>query len=236
MGGFQRKTLQRIRRRTNRLRKHFETSLRAFDRIDLFSGPSQYFHLRTIACLRRHRSVIDALNNERYFDFLYATLTAWGLHRMGRGNTKLREPQAIRHSLLRNADRIRELETLRLSDFGVASVDRVTEDVWMVLKDLEVTKAKAFLVANSKALHHVLPSLVPPIDREYTLSFFFGGTSIAGREEVAFRAMYPHFHELARSRQTAVRRWIRRKGWNTSESKVIDNAIVGSWYSWLTTT
>ncbi len=35
--------------------------------------------------------------------------------------------------------------------------------------------------------HHAFPKLMPPIDREYTLSFFFGNTLVDTHEEAAFR-------------------------------------------------
>ena len=39
---------------------------------------------------------------------------------------------------------------------------------------------------GSKVLHHVLPDLVPPIDRQYTFKFFYGRTLLSIPEEVAF--------------------------------------------------
>jgi len=229
MHRFHEKTLRRLGRRVARLKRHFVWSLRRFDSKKLFSGPSWYFHLRTLENRRKHRSAVDALHDPEFCDALYATLTAWGLHRMGPGKAKLLDLPTIRGSFVRNADRIHALESLRLSDFGSMDIDLVTKRVWAVLCDLEVTKAKAFLVANTKALHYLLPALVPPVDRQYTLNFFFGAASIDGREETAFGVMYPLFHEIAKSKAGVIQRWIRRKGWHTSESKIVDNAIVGYW-------
>ncbi len=229
MHRFHERTLRRLGRRVALLKRHFVWSLRHFDAKELFSGPSLYFHRRTIECRRKHHSAVDALHDSEFYDLLYATLTAWGLHRMGPGNAKLLDLPAIRESLVRNSDRIHALEGLRLSDFGSMDGDLVTKRVWAVLRDLKVTKAKAFLVANTKALHHVLPALVPPVDRQYTLDFFFGAAIIDGREEAAFRVMYPLFHDIAKSKASVIQRWIHRNGWHTSESKVVDNAIVGYW-------
>src|SRR5262249_53788539 len=212
------------------LKRKFPECLRAFESSQLFTGPSQYFHVKTIALLRKHRSVVDAFYDDRYFDSLYAMLASWGLHRMGPGNAKLRDIDEIRASLVANADRIRSLERLRLSDLEPSKVDGVTAEIWSVLKELKVTRARAFLVANSKALHHVLPRLMPPIDREYTLSFFFGSTSVDGREEAAFRLMYPYFWDVARSQTRVVQSRLRAEGWWTGETKIIDNAIVGYWF------
>jgi hypothetical protein len=42
--------------------------------------------------------------------------------------------------------------------------------------------AEVRLVANSKALHHVLPGLIPPIDRMYTFQSFYGRKMLSMRE------------------------------------------------------
>ncbi len=227
---FRPRTLKRLARRVEGLKKDFVWSLRAFDRRRLFSGPSQYFHLRTLHYLKRHRSAVEALRDDQYCDALYAALASWGLHRMGPGNAKLRDLDTIRRSLIKNGEAIRDLEDLRLSDFGGRTTEDVTRAIWAVLRSLRVTRAKAFLVANTKTLHHVLPALIPPVDREYTLDFFFGPTTIDGREKAAFHAMFPRLHDIAKAKANVIARWRRRKGWHTSESKVVDNAIVGYWY------
>src|SRR5438093_2845222 len=119
MSGFRRSTLRRMARRVEALKRHFVWSLRAFERDSRFVGPSQYFHLRTLERRRQHPSVVDAFHDPDYCDALYATLTAWGLHRMGPGNAKLLDLATIRRSLINNADRIRALEGHRLSTLRV---------------------------------------------------------------------------------------------------------------------
>jgi hypothetical protein len=37
---------------------------------------------------------------------------------------------------------------------------------------LKLSVSEATIVVNSKALFHVLPQLIPPIDRQYTVRFF----------------------------------------------------------------
>ena len=76
----------------------FEDHLDAFSRTELFTGPSWYFHDKTLA-LRTTLGLRGALRDDAFFDWLYATLVSWGLHRMGPGNTKLRDIQEIRDSI-----------------------------------------------------------------------------------------------------------------------------------------
>ena len=194
---FRDPTILRLRQRVKTLHGDFRQSLTTFAQADLFSGPSVYFHTRTIESLRKHRSAADALRDDSYLELLYATLTAWGLHRMGPGNAKLLELEDIRRNLLECADLVRELESYRISDFGTLTVDEVTHMVTNLVASVRVSRARTFLVSSTKALHHLLPSLVPPVDREYTLSFFFHSCNPDGiRDEEVFRTIFPYFHEL----------------------------------------
>ena len=42
------------------------------------------------------------------------------------------------------------------------------------ISGLRISASETQIVAGSRALHHVLPELVPPIDREHTIQFFYG--------------------------------------------------------------
>jgi hypothetical protein len=48
----------------------------------------------------------------------------------------------------------------------------IADGLWDVLPKLKGSDAKAKLVASSKILHHLLPELMPPIDREHTAELF----------------------------------------------------------------
>jgi len=98
------------------------------------------------------------------------------------------------------------------------------------LADLRVGIGQTLLVANSKALHHLLPALVPPIDRNHTLMFFVGRPYIyRGRDAAYFKAIYPLFHQIAVRCAGEIHGFITSPptGMNTSVTKVIDNAILG---------
>jgi hypothetical protein len=65
---------------------------------------------------------------------------------------------------------------------------------------------------------------MPPIDREYTLRFFYNPLNQG--DEVAFKEIYPYFHKIASACRDEIVTYIGH-GMNTSQTKVIDNAIVG---------
>jgi hypothetical protein len=82
-------------------------------------------------------------------------------------------------------------------------------------------------VAGSKFLHHVLPDLIPPIDRQYTFSFFTGQKVVAN-DKVAFLDCFPKLANIGAACQKPIAEAIGRGGFMaTGEAKVIDNAIMG---------
>lgn len=220
------KTMARMEERVVRLKSDFSKCIEHFDNAQLFTGPSLYFHFRTLEIRKECETAIDTIDDERFFEYLYATLTSWGMHRMGAGNTKLREIKEIETSFKSQIDSIRYLQTLNLVELEASRIEDVTELLWNLIANLRVGVGSTKIVANSKALHHLLPSLLPPIDREYTLRFFYNHKTLNQGDEVAFREIYPRFHEIATSQRKLIQKFI-GLGMHTSESKVIDNAIVG---------
>ena len=53
------------------------------------------------------------------------------------------------------------------------------------------------IVAGTKALHHLLPDLIPPIDRTYTIRFFHENTLMPKGDEHAFKEVYPALVDIA---------------------------------------
>ena len=217
-----------MRDRVQLLTSSFTRYVQEFENQKLFTGPSLYFHRKTMAILRSHAcSVRKCLEDPAFLDSLYATLTSWGLHRMGRKGAKLVDLPEMVWSLRRRAHDLAKLEGLRLWELDQPAMERVRECLWYVVDDLEVSAARIKIVAGSKALHHLLPNLLPPIDRQYTVRFFLDNkNAIQGREAEAFAVMYPEFWRIAVECVEEIQS-LPRADWNTSVTKVIDNAIVG---------
>jgi hypothetical protein len=83
------------------------------------------------------------------------------------------------------------------------------------------------IVIGTKALHHLIPELVPPMDRQYTLRFFFEHTTMNQGDRMAFDVMLPQFHQIATNCAEQISSLIGVGSMNTSVTKIIDNAIVG---------
>ena len=76
-------------------------------------------------------------------------------------------------------------------------------------------------------LHHLLPDLIPPIDRQYTFRFFTGQMMVAS-DRTAFLSWLPQLANIGSRCQQPILDAIRRGGFMaTGEAKVIDNAIMG---------
>jgi hypothetical protein len=220
-------TLRRMQERVDRLIADFGRYVEAFDKANPFTGPSWYFHHKTLAILRQHGTACETLRSDEFVESLYATLTAWGLHRMGRRGAKLRELPEIMQTFRAQEEAIRNIQSLSITDMPIADLPAIVSKLWTILRALRVGAGKTKIVANSKALHHLLPDLVPPIDRAYTLRFFYDNTTLSKGDEVAFKEIYPCFHQIALACQKQIRDHLGRGPWNTSQTKVIDNAIVG---------
>lgn len=134
-----------------------------------FGGPSVYFHIQSI---KEQNS--NFLSN-RHIELIYATLASWGMHRMGdpeETKAKLVEFSDFKNSILN--------QRKRLSEFIYARMDACTPEEYASyineIKDiycgLKVSISDATIVAHSKTLAHILPHLIPPIDRQYTIRFF----------------------------------------------------------------
>lgn len=208
----------------------FSRFVQGFDANRQFGGPSVYFHAKTIEALARHPTAVDALGDDVFFDHLYATLASWGLHRMGPGNAKLGDLAELKASFREQAPNIERVQQLRIERLDPGKVGAVAEAAWKIMANLRVGIGQTLLVANSKALHHLLPALIPPIDRNYTLRFFVGRPYIyRGRDADYFRVLYPLFQEIAVRCASKIHGFIAKPsgGMNTSVTKVIDNAILG---------
>jgi hypothetical protein len=147
-------------------RGYFEGS---YEEFRSFGGPSVYFHEQ---CLR---AATDAFLSVRHVEMLYATLAAWGMHRMGDPDatkTKLTEWDEFRQSIM---DQRAALEAFRSCRMLGASAHEYSDAV-LALKPnyraLKLSISAATVVVNSKALFHMFPDFIPPIDRQYTICFF----------------------------------------------------------------
>ncbi len=225
---LRRKRGERARSNVETLIGGFSTFVRRFERSNAFPGPSLYFHEKAIAQRRRHSSVSGLLADDRFFECVYAVLPSWGMHRMGKQAAKVGDFDAMVESFRSCEPVIDQLWDLHISHVSEAPVDELAEQIWSVLGALRVSTSATRIVAGSKALHHVLPDLVPPIDRQYTFQFFTGQKAVNSGDERAFLEWFPYLAEIGRRASTPIQEALDRGGFMaTGAAKVVDNAIIG---------
>ena len=211
--------------RVEALCQNFNSDLVEFDKADPFTGPSVYFHLKT---MERSKAIgaSKALEDTYFFEYLYATLTSWGMYRMGPKGAKLVEFSDFMKTIQSQNDKILDLQEFSLTYLGEQELQEITNKLCSIISDIKVSSTETQLVTGTKALHHLLPNLVPPIDGEYTLSFIYGYKPTYESDERKFRRTFPVLGTIGNREKNNVLKWVGKR-FHTSETKVIDNAIVG---------
>jgi hypothetical protein len=130
-----------------------------------FGGPSVYFHQQAlIECKQNFLS-------DRHIEMIYATLCAWGMHRMGDTKTKMVSFAIFKNSIITLAPQLKELQMLGLDQFEDIPLE-ILQKLQDICFQLQASVSNSRIVGNSKTLAHLLPNLTPPIDRQYTIRFF----------------------------------------------------------------
>ena len=209
----------------NRLLNALDEAHEAYHRSEPFGWPSLYFHLKTLEAAR-------AQNFERFAEYAYAMLAAWGMHRMGAGGSKMRKFEDFQASLL-------DIWPLALR-LQVRTPSKLDAGDWSALKTIfcgiRCMATGTSLVGNSKVMAHLLPNLIPPVDRQYTLKFLFGHGRITNAVELEWttlrQVLIDFFYPVvcSPSFQAKAKEWLADSKWacwDTSELKIVDNLVVG---------
>lgn len=134
-----------------------------------FGGPSVYFHRQAI-----HEQATDFLSN-RHIEMIYATLASWGMHRMGdpdETKAKMVDYDDFRSSILAHKTTLAKYRKFRFESVCFRNYRRIVRSLRPIYCSLKASISDSTLVAHSKTLAHILPLLLPPIDRQYTVRFF----------------------------------------------------------------
>lgn len=223
--------------------EHYEKQTLFAEKHALFTGPDLYFHVRTIERVRQSTTPETALADACFFEYLYATMTAWGMDRAGERGPKLSPFDVFRRSA---ADLFRKLSCywgrtlVDMLSEAEGEVENTAEKIGSVIASHPgLTPRKTKLVLNSKVAHHFLPDLVPPVDGRYVARFFFGRAEVPSTEEQAKAAFANVFKQyvvvLAHGSNRGVVEAAVERGrtgcgmaaWHTGCSKVLDNAVIG---------
>jgi hypothetical protein len=213
--------------RAEDLAANFAQYLGEFEKRSIFGGPSVHFHVRAIERRRTHDTVRSAIADTELLELVYATLASWGMHRMGPAGAKMVAFDFFCEGIRRQIDRLEELEPLVISDLDDPVA--VAGTIWRAVSDARLSASATQIVAGTKTLHHLLPDLIPPVDREYTIRFCHENKMMNMGDEAALKEVYPVLAEIA-TRAGDHLMVNDRSPMNTSRTKILDNAIIG--YVW----
>jgi hypothetical protein len=213
-----------VKARVAQLITGFGEYVQAYDDNPPFSPEQLRVHRRTVALRQQAGSVRAAVDNGTFVESLYLTLRKW---RIGQRQSKLVSLDDFKAALRAVLPRMEQLERVAINGAGLPA--NLTEQVWKLVYSLGVVENNAKIVAGTKTLHHLLPNLVPPMDRDYTRAFFGFPNPALGdyRQPGVFRDMYDHLAEIAR--QVRPKAYVTGSGWRTSRTKILDNAVVAFW-------
>jgi hypothetical protein len=209
----------RMSARVHQLIDNFQYYLECYEARPAFDHRQLTHHLEALRLREALGGAEAAARDPAYARSLKRTLGAWGLNQRG---SRLVDDGLFAAALAERADDIARLAPLRIAD---DMDDGTIRTIWHIAESLAITDNLSRLVPATKALHHLLPDLVVPMDREYTQLFFgWHGPEIQGGATV-FVYSFAWFRTIARAVDPA--RFVGRHPWNTSVTKVVDNAIVG---------
>jgi hypothetical protein len=84
---------------------------------------------------------------------------------------------------------------LRITVLDPDAARQAAHIAWQVIAAIKVSTSRTQIVAGSKMLHHLLPELIPPIDRQYTSSFFTG-QKVVPDDRAAFLDWFPQLASI----------------------------------------
>lgn len=182
--------------------------------------------------LRENHTLEELFKKEDFFFLLYATLKSWNMDQRG---AKLVDFKKFKRGIKKLKSKIFELEKDSMLNLKKSNFNSVLEKVNYVFKNLIIMATKTQIVGISKTLHFLLPNLVMPIDRKYTMNFCFGNNryeSNIKKEMVDFDFIFIAFYWISKQlklkpqdlRNSSLQNW---HMWNKSIPKMIDNAIIG---------
>jgi hypothetical protein len=178
-----------------------------------FGGPSIYFHKEAINESRK-----DFLGG-RHLDMIYAMLPSWGMHRMGNTNTKVVEYDDFINQISSNKDVLFHLYNKNMNNVDI----HLLSD--LLINKLHISISNARLVSSSKVLHHIIPHLISPIDRQYSMKFLkinqYNNYDEKDYAEIFISGMYKFIEQQGNK----LEKYIDDK-FNTSLTKIYDNLIM----------
>ena len=172
----------------------------------------------------------DILSDD-FLELVYETLKAFNMNVKG---AKLSRPLSFKESLKKHGDII-----LSLSKCNLEQVDgNLKKTIGTLFDELELVRTKAPLVTFSKTMHFLLPDLFMPIDRKYTIQYFYRHppykranyglhylTDTRKKQKERLFEVFEQFRLILHKHREVLKEESNSR-WNRNIPKVIDNIII----------
>jgi len=162
------------------------------------------------------------IRSDSFLGLVYGMLAAFKMNARG---AILSEPADFKKTIKKHADTIESLAKVKLekvkeSDSGLINT------IGSLFDHLHLTQTKSRLVTFSKTMHFLLPNLFMPIDRWYTLRFFYGHPP--ANQKACFLEVFEQCRAFAHQHSEALKALENPNSrWNRNVPKIIDNVIIG---------
>lgn len=185
-----------------------------------FVGPSIYFHQKALEYQEKE------FLSDRHIEYVYATLVAWGMHRMGPKGAKMPNFDDFKGSIIAHKEALEKLHDKRIEDITIDEIDSLIDELSIICFSIKGNNSKSHLVSGSKTLAHILPNIVCPIDRQYTCQFF-GITPNSKNEQTIFKDVIRQMWEFYQNlHHIKLLKPILGLPFNESYPKIFDNLII----------
>lgn len=193
-------------------------------------SPSIYLYRKIIEKHKVDVPYLELLKDDEFLELVYVTLIAWN---MNQRRAKLVSFDEFKDSIVKNKLSLHELHTCHLSHLSDDDLPSILDKLEKLFSGMHVMQSKSRIVGVSKTLHFLLPNLVMPIDRTYTLNFFYGydkcGQDVSD-EFKTFKDVFEKVLKIAKKLNLSekdIEKLDDGRNWNTSVPKLVDNAIIG---------
>lgn len=215
------KFLKRIQNRTTFL-KLIKSNNETYRKV----SPSRYFYKKIIEKHNKIKNISRLLKDKEFIELIYCALDSRNMNQRG---SKLVQYPIFTKSIESQASILDKLYKVRLESIPTDKKEQIFDYLKILFTKLNITTWKTKVVWISKTLHFLLPNLVPPIDRTFTMEFLYGHINYKTWKNEAknFIEILSWFEMISKKLKLA-KSDIDFEWWNTSIPKLIDNAII--WY------
>ena len=138
---------------------------------------------------------------------------------------KLQDFDLFEKSIVQNKKQL-----IALFDKTIFDLNKVElkDEIYFLFNSLDLVHiGKPPLVTFSKTMHFFLPKLISPIDRRYTLTYFYNNVNVPNTIEKQFAKFWAIQQKyLGIATEYNLSNFVDNK-WNSTIPKVVDNIIIG---------